>query len=406
LSIDVSTYYSKSLVAREVSDYLRGRWVAVHCERRMKDGRPVIVRYYKGQPLVVRQPSDVAKIIRRFAKLRPRAFYGTANIYRRLETREDALDYTGNVVLKTPTWDVDSKPEWWRATIEVGRAIVDVLEKEGVIDGVWLKWSGRGLHVHIHEKSFSRDVYARYGALNVSWAVVEYVLRKASTAVNAVNSKWGVKIKTENLMDPQRVFTAPLSLHRELDVACVAFKPDEIDDFDPSWLDPENPRHNTDWRKYVEGEGDELTEKAIHLVGYYPRLIGRKKRKVGLDIPDIHKFAPAEPEGLDKLRLNLTPEPRRRIEGSYEEAVRLLEDYLSMYALGLWDLETTIANIRATRDVTIRGQGFSRGKLEKLEALYTTAIEKLLELRKPEDVKKWLLAHGPPRGKKTMDEYI
>lgn len=406
MSIDVSTYYSKSLVAKEVSDYLRGRWVAVHCERRMKDGRPVIVRYYKGQPLVVRQPSDVAKIIRRFAKLRPRAFYGTANIYRRLETREDALDYTGNVVLKTPTWDVDSKPEWWRATIEVGRAIVDVLEKEGVIDGVWLKWSGRGLHVHIHEKSFSRDVYARYGALNVSWAVVEYVLRKASTAVNAVNSKWGVKIKTENLMDPQRVFTAPLSLHRELDVACVAFKPDEIDDFDPSWLDPENPRHNTDWRKYVEGEGDELAEKAIHLVGYYPRLIGRKKRKVGLDIPDIHKFAPAEPEGLGKLRLNLTPEPRRRIEGSYEEAVRLLEDYLSMYALGLWDLETTIANIRATRDVTIRGQGFSRGKLEKLEALYTTAIEKLLELRKPEDVKKWLLAHGPPRGKKTMDEYI
>ena len=406
MGIDVSTYYSKPLVAREVSDYLQGRWVAVHCERRMRDGRPVIIRYYKGQPLVVRQPSDVAKIIRRFAKLKPRAFYGTANIYRKLETREDALDYTGNVVLKTPTWDVDSKPEWWRATIEVGRAIVDVLEREGIVDGVWLKWSGRGLHVHIHEKSFSQDVYARYGALNVSWAVVEYTLRKASTAVSAINSRWGIKIKTENLMDPQRVFTAPLSLHRELDVACVAFKPDEIDDFDPSWLDPKNPRHNTDWRKYVEGEGDELAEKAIHLVGYYPRLIGRKKRKVGLDIPDIHKFAPAEPKGLDKLRLNLTPEPHRRIEGSYEEAVRLLEDYLSMYALGLWDLETTIANIKATRDVTIRGQGFSRGKLEKLEALYTTAIEKLLELRKPEDVKKWLLAHGPPRGKKTMDEYI
>jgi len=392
-------YYKIEIVSRETSEFLRGRWVAVHCSRRMKDRRLVLVRYWRGKPLTVSSPAELRGLVRALSKLGVRAFYGSASIYGRLRRREDALDYLGNVVARTPTWDIDSRPEWWRATLEVGRAIVDVLEEEGVIESVWLKWSGRGLHVHVHERAFSSDLYRRYHPIDVSWAVVEYVLRKVEPVIRAANAKYGTSIKAENLMDPQRVFTAPLSLHRELDVACVAFKPGEVDEFDPSWLDPLKPRHNTEWRRYVEGEGDSLAEKALEEVGGYPRPIRGFKRSTGLRVEDVARLAPPWIEDMGRLRLNLKPmgPGGRDLSKGPEEAVALLEDVLSMYVLGEMRLGEAVNLLRGIVDRSLRAQGYTRDVKERLIGLYLATIEKLLELEDRDSLRAWLLSHGPPR---------
>ena len=394
------TYYAEPAVAKEIADFLKNRWVAVHCGRRIKDGRYLIVRYWRGRPLTVSSSSELQAVVKKFSALGVRTFYGSASIYRRLETREDALDYVGNVVARTPSWDIDSRPEWWRATLKVARVIVDVLEKEGVARSVWLKWSGRGLHIHVHERAFSRELYACHHPIDVAWAVVGYVASKVYGEIRRINAAYACSIKVENLMDPQRVFTAPLSLHRELDVACVAFKPEEIDDFDPAWLDPLNPRHNPDWRRYDEGEGDELAERALARMGGYPHSMpGRRRPQTPLKIDDIAKFAPPWLEELERLRLNMSPKglKSRVLSLGPGEAVRLLEDIISMYALGKAGLEETVTAIRTTLESAIRAQSYSEKEREKLEGLYAAALDKLLELRDPERVKKWLLSHGPPR---------
>ena len=133
---DVKKYYQKGFIRKEIVDFLRKRWVAVHCKRLLKDGRPILVRYISNVPIKVESQGDLDRILKRLAGLGPRTFYGSANIYRKLETREDALEYFENVETRTPTWDIDSRPEWWKTTLEVARAIVDVLEKEGVTDKI------------------------------------------------------------------------------------------------------------------------------------------------------------------------------------------------------------------------------------------------------------------------------
>ncbi|MEM4412059.1 MAG: hypothetical protein QXO66_04360, partial [Thermofilum sp.] len=73
----------------EVADFLKGRWVAFHCEKQLKDGRPVLVRYRRGRPLKASTPAELSAIMRKLAHLRPRAVYGTASIYQKLEAPED-----------------------------------------------------------------------------------------------------------------------------------------------------------------------------------------------------------------------------------------------------------------------------------------------------------------------------
>jgi hypothetical protein len=73
----------------------------------------------------------------------------------------------------------------------------------------------------------------------------------------------------ENKIDLKRVFTAPLSLHRQLDLCAVCLKPDQLVDFDIDWAKPQVLKHNEAWREHVEGEGDQLAEKALRDVGTY-----------------------------------------------------------------------------------------------------------------------------------------
>lgn len=398
---DVKKYYQKGFIRKEIVDFLRKRWVAVHCKRLLKDGRPILVRYISNVPIKVESQGDLDRILKRLAGLGPRTFYGSANIYRKLETREDALEYFENVETRTPTWDIDSRPEWWKTTLEVARAIVDVLEKEGVTESVWLKWSGRGMHIHVNEHAFSPELLAKNNPLDVSWAVVQYVINKLQNKLLEINMKKGTEIKVENLMDPQRVFTAPLSLHRTLNVACVPFKPEDIDAFQPEWTNPLNPHYRYTWRKYEIGELDPLAEKALKVVGGYNKPAAQRRTKpltppTPLKQVAVIKYAPPVPLRPELLRLNPAPAPLegRDLRLNPQKAVTFLEDILSSYALGRLSLEQALGYINACINVTLRAQGYSEDDVKALIALYSQAARKLLELKDPDKVKKWLLSHG------------
>jgi len=278
--IDLLKYYSNSYVQQEIADFAKNRWIAIHCEVKTKDNRSVLVRYMNTKPITIRRTSDVIDIIKHFSYLRPRTIYASASVYRVLENKSHALDYWNNVAARTPTWDIDSTIDRWKETLKVARIIINALESEGVSESVYLVWSGNGVHVRVHENAFSQELYSKINPINIGYAVVQYIINKVQGAINKLSHNMNsviTPIKVENLMDPQRVFTAPLSIHRTLDVATIAFKPEELSDFDISWTNPEKPRSNKKWRKYVSGEGDALAEKAFAEIGGY--ILKRKAKR-------------------------------------------------------------------------------------------------------------------------------
>ncbi len=377
------SYYSNPRVLGEVADFLRGRWVALHCERRMKDGRPLLIRYLQGKPLRVSSTAELAALLRRLSPLRPRAIYGTASIYERLESKEDVRG-VDHVVMRTPTWDIDSTPEHWRATLEAARVLVHELERHGVVRSVWLKWSGRGMHVHIHEGALSTEFLRRHGALDATWSLVQFVAERVRERIVEVNVRHGSKLKVENLMDPQRVFTAPLSLHRELDMSCVALKPDELDSFEPSWADPREPRHNPAWRDREPGEAEQLAELALREVGGYLRRRKTTPFQVRLRTLEEAFSPPPSPQPLlgpdleVKPRVPPVPLERRDLRGNPRKAVEYLEDILGHLKLGLVSEERAKLLLRAAVEVTLKAQGYAPEDVKKLTELYSEVL-KLLE---------------------------
>ena len=276
-------------VKREIFSFSKNRWIAVHCDKTLNN-KKILVRYINGRPITLKSEDDFVRLLRRLKTLFPRTFYATANLYYKLNREEDAFNYLNNVYARTPTWDIDNEYDLWDKSILVAREIVNELEKNKVVKSVYLVWSGRGLHVHINENAISKHIYKKFGALNTSYAIVEYILSKISSKIREINEKYSISIKVENLMDPQRVFTIPLSLHRILDVTCIAFKPDDIDSFNISWTNPRSFKHNRGWREYEEGEADELAIKAYNVIGPYPRPIRHRKRKYPSIEEEILKF--------------------------------------------------------------------------------------------------------------------
>jgi len=386
-------YYSNPRVLREMARYLNGRWIAVHCERKLKDGRPMLIRYHRGKPLSAGTPAQLSLILKALSFCSPRAFYGSAALYGALRSKDDLS--VENMVAYTPSWDIDSQPQLWQRTVAVAEAIVGEIARHGVVESVWLKWSGRGMHVHIHEAAISSDVYKKYGPLNVAYSVVEYILRRAAKRI--VEAAGGAPIKVENLIDPQRVFTAPLSLHRLLDRACVPLKPADLSSFNLSWTDPHDPRYDDSWFTYRPGEADRLALKAIHLVGGYP---GGHVSPRGVRIRTAVKAetlkareAPRPPKPLpEKVRLVPDPpapllEPLRSEEDFYRE----LSVILSRYALAIDSRPKTLALLRALKENTkIRG-------LEHLQSVVQQA-EELVGQLEPTQLRPLL---GPPLTKKS-----
>lgn len=118
------------------------------------------------------------------------------------------------------------------------------LEKNGVVKSVYVKWSGNGCHVHVNEKALSEELTKRISPLDAAYAMVEYTNAKLqNTFYRIVEGEKAVKLKIENKMDPQRVFSCPLTLHRELAKVCVCIDPDSLDSFTPDWTRIEDYRH-------------------------------------------------------------------------------------------------------------------------------------------------------------------
>jgi len=278
-------HYSREEVKEEIACFSRGRWVAIHCQIKDEKGRPYLLRYQrfgrKKFPLKIEKPEDVSSLINRFRKLQPRTFYASANVYKELATLEHVRSLN-NISLCLPTWDIDNELVKWKATVEAAREILYFLKEEGVSESVFLKWSGNGLHIHIHHKAFSQELLRKLHPLDVAYAIVEYVNTKLGSRYVEVARKYKAKsLRVENKMDIQRVFTCPLSLHRYLDVVAVCMSPKALDEFSPSWLSLDGYKHWREWDSYVRGEADQLARKAYESVGGYPvrRIQAVRKRK-------------------------------------------------------------------------------------------------------------------------------
>ena len=244
----------------------------------------MFLRYWNRarKPLTINSPEDFDKAFNRFRFLKPRTIYASVNVYGKLEVPEDTEE-PSNIVSSTPVWDIDASLDTWEWALKAVDVIISCLDKEGLNRSVFLKWSGRGIHVHVHERAFSKKVLNKHNPLDVSFSVVEYVLRKARSQLTDLVAKAPQSserpLKVENKIDLKRVFTAPLSLHRSLDLCCVCFKPNDIYNFNPDWAKPESYRHDETWKVFEQGEGDTLAEKSLAEIGGYNGWAGTLKTR-------------------------------------------------------------------------------------------------------------------------------
>ncbi|MEM1601938.1 MAG: hypothetical protein QXY30_01860 [Candidatus Bathyarchaeia archaeon] len=264
-------HYSRQDVKREILDFCRGRWVALHYVD--SKGNLIFKRYSnEKKPIKIEGESDLDALNNGALK----SIYATINIYEVLQEVEDAYNLE-NIVYCTPTWDIDSELVNWRETIQVAREILYFLGKWGIKVSAYVKWSGNGCHVHINERSISESIREKYNPLDIAYAIVEYVKSKISPKI-AESSSSG-KISVENKIDLARVFTCPLSLHRELNAVCICMRIEDIEKFRPDWINPQDFIHNPNWREFKDGEADILAEKAYKTIGGYLFKLRKRRRK-------------------------------------------------------------------------------------------------------------------------------
>jgi len=277
----VHQHYNDPKVQNEIVRFSQNRWVGLHCSEMDKRGRPYLIRYLgRGkQPLILREAEDIQKFLRIFNKLGPRTFYATANVYRELSRFEHLTDLS-NIEACTPTWDIDNVPEKWQASIKATQEIISFLEQNGIKQSAYVVWSGRGCHVRIHEGAISIGVRKKINPLDVAYAIVEYVNAKLTAKFTDIALEHNAEnLRVDNEIDPQRLFTCPLSLHKELDRVCVCIAPDSLNQFTPDWTLPKTYKHYGAWDRHSIGEADELAVKAFQTVGGCPSLPRFRARK-------------------------------------------------------------------------------------------------------------------------------
>ena len=282
--MDPLRHYSRREVQEEIAGFLCGRWAAVEGEGKRW------ARWLEKRPLKICKPEDVVRALHAFSAIRPRSFYGTIEVFERLEAPEDVEDrYESNVRAATVFIDIDIVDESkledaWRFVVEAARVMSEWLEEKGVRKSVYLLWSGAGMHLRIHEGAFRYDELGAH-PLDVAFAVAEYMLESLETRLWSIVVESGGLVKIENLVAPKRVFTAPLSLHRKLDRVAVALKPDALDEFTPSWSLPGGYRHDPSaWRTFEPGEANALAEEALRKIGRVKKrtLMEARATRVGL----------------------------------------------------------------------------------------------------------------------------
>ncbi|MEM0240369.1 MAG: hypothetical protein QXP29_02740 [Candidatus Nezhaarchaeales archaeon] len=275
-------HYSKQDVREEIAKFAKDRWVGVHCLKRDGKGNRIMVRHVDGKPITIGSPHDLYLLKQRLRDKGLRTIYATAAVYRKITSRGDVASLS-NIISYTPTWDVDNDFENWRSTIKACIEIVEFLREEGVSKSVYIKWSGNGAHVHLHEKSLSSRALRGKSPLDLAYAIVEYVKIKVEPRIQEIALSDGCNIKVENKIDRQRMFTCPLSLHRDHDKVCICMKPNQLHHFSPSWIDPQGYIHNKEWTLYEEEEADALAEKALNVIGGFPVRRSRTRKYPKLD---------------------------------------------------------------------------------------------------------------------------
>jgi len=239
------------------------------------EGRLVFRRYLRGKPLRIESLEGFSEIVNREGYVL-RSIYATSNVYSKIRTIEDVYTLS-NISRCSPVWDIDGALSNWRLTLEAAKIIGSFLNDRGIERSLYFKWSGNGCHVHIHEEAFSEDILKKHHPLDLAYAIVEYVNSKTHQNLREILLKG--KITIENNIDPTRVFTCPLSLHRELNVVCVCIKQDSLSEFTPEWISPSSFRHDSSWRRFVKGEADEIAEEAYKTMGGYPLKLRRRRRR-------------------------------------------------------------------------------------------------------------------------------
>lgn len=271
----IAKHYGDERVRNEIVKFAKDRWVGVHCEAKDKKGRQIL-RRYRGRfrkPLTINEPHDIGRLLNEFKGFKPRTFYATINLYKRTGHFEDVYDF-GNIVACTPTWDIDNTLDDWETTILVAKEILSFLEGFGIRNSVFVKWSGNGCHIHLHHKSISQDILRKANPLDVAYSIVEFVITRLKGRLAEVRMK-GKDLVVENKIDIQRLFTCPLSLHRELNMVCICI--DKLESFNLEWAKPDNFVHHYGWDGYEAGEADELAEKAYLAIGPCP-YYGKRRR--------------------------------------------------------------------------------------------------------------------------------
>ena len=288
-AVDPLRHYSRASVAKDVAEFLKGRWAALEGPGKKW------VRWRGGRPLRVEKLEDVVRLVREYRVLGVRTFYGTIEVFRTLERAEDVEEgYDGNVSRVTPFIDVDVVDEAyldkaWPCVVEIAKAIAEWLCYEGgVCKSIYLLWSGAGMHVRVNENAFTEELLEKHHPLDIAFALVEYTLSKLETRILQLIRECKGLVKVENLIAPKRVFTAPLSLHRKLDRVAVTLTPDQLEEFSLEWSNPENPVHNPNvWRRYQAGEADELALKALESIGRVKKRTLMDARATRLRLPEL-----------------------------------------------------------------------------------------------------------------------
>jgi len=287
--VNVIEYYSREYVCREIASFLKNRWAGIEGESKKW------IRWVGDRPLTIKEPDDIPKLIRRYMFLKPRSFYGSIEIFRKLDSRKDITeDYNSNVLYTAVFIDVDIVDESlvesvWEYAVKAAKLITDWLKEEGVDNSVYLLWSGAGIHIRVHERAF-KEPLQHYHPLAVAHAFAEYVLLKLKPRLLKIMRECNGAIKVENLVTMKRVFTAPLSLHRRLERVAVAFSPDKIEEFSLEWTNTDQPvyEHGV-WTLYKEGEADDLAWRALRAVGISTS-ISRLETATKLELPRLEKI--------------------------------------------------------------------------------------------------------------------
>ncbi|MEM0382111.1 MAG: hypothetical protein QW580_05570 [Nitrososphaerota archaeon] len=266
---EILSHYARDCVQREISRYSRGRWVAIHLNYGASP-RMVRYRYADGAalPLRIEERGDVERIVRAFGG-RIRSFYATIHRY----------DWSGprpsRILSSMPSWDIDLLVDEVEPALKAAADLISTLERYGVTKSIIVKWSGQGVHIHVNDQAFSPSLFEAWSPLDVAYAVTEFIMGRCG--------EHGSSVKVENKVDPGRVFTSPLSLHREVDRVCVCIPPDEVLSFAAEWASPKSFRHYFEWDGFEPGEADALAITALETIGPYPGKMKRKRLHPPLD---------------------------------------------------------------------------------------------------------------------------